>query len=67
MVGVFTVRGPSVLLYVVEVLKVEPGPALTLHHGTEDWTVLERELKLETVICIRVEVITLYTVVMFIH
>ena len=62
-----TVRGPSVLLYVVEVLKVEPGPALTLHHGTEDRTVLERKLKLETVICIRVEVITLYTVVMFIH
>ena len=45
-----TVRGPSVLLFVVEVLKVEPGPAPTLHHGTEDWTVLERELKLETVI-----------------
>ena len=55
-----TVRGPSVLLFVVEVLKVEPGPALTLHHGTEDRTVLERKLKLETVICIRVEVIILF-------
>ena len=58
-----TVYGPSVLLFVVEVLKVEPEPAVTLHRGTEDRTVLERKLKLETVICIHVEVIILYKVV----
>ena len=51
-----TVHGPSVLLFVVKVLKVEPGPALTLHHGTEDRIVLERKLKLETAIRILVMV-----------
>ena len=60
MVGVVTVRGPSVLLFVVEALKIEAEPAPTLNHSTAEKTVLERKLKLETVICIRVEVIILF-------
>ena len=45
-----TVRGPNALLFVVEVLKVEPEPAPTLNHGTADRIVLERKLSQGTVI-----------------
>ena len=39
-----TVTGLSAQQCVGEVLKLEPGPVITLLHGTVDWTVLERTL-----------------------
>ena len=56
MVGVVTVRGQSVLLFVVEALKIEAEPAPTLNHSMAEKTVLEKKLKLGTVIRIHVEV-----------
>ena len=56
-VGVVTVTGLSAQQCVGEVLKLEPGPVITLLHGTVDWTVLERTLILGTAILTRVEVI----------
>ena len=55
-VGLVTVRGPSVLQNVVEVLKVEPEPALILNHGSVEKTVMERKPKSEIVIPILVKV-----------
>ena len=49
-VGAVTVTGRSALQCVVEVLKLELRPALTRHRGMEDRIVLEKILKLRTVI-----------------
>ena len=51
-----TVRGPRVLLFVVEVHKEEPEPALTLHHGSAVNTVMVKIPPSETVIPILVKV-----------
>ena len=51
-----TVRGPSVLLFVVEVHKEEPEPAPTLYHGSVVKTVMVKIPPSETVIPILVTV-----------
>ena len=51
-----TVRGPRVLLFVVEVHKEEPEPAPTLYHGSVVKTVMVKIPPSETVIPILVKV-----------